>query len=210
MQNKVIVVFAHAGEKEMFNRHLPYWRQHNLPIILSTPKDAPLEVPIPTIRCGTSGHSGQGALNRVIEAFKAMLLTHYDVFLFAECDCVIFRKPPEHPGEGMTAFVFGNAEERFAAKQFPHGLWYFDRKTIKGLLFAIAYSPQVFEGGYGDRWLGALCQIAGLKIWHEATCFSRNSLDRPEFIRDAKFAYQNGAWWIHGIKTEEMLRQVIS
>ncbi len=65
--------------------------------------------------------------------------------------------------------------------------------------------------GSPDMFLGLIVDRAQMR-WEDIGCgtFSRNTIHSPEDIALARKAIANGAWFIHGIKSREVLEAILA
>lgn len=207
-----LAIAARAAEAETLNRHWVYYCATGIPIIGVTPSDEPASFKegVPVIYAGKAGHHGPDAIARLQNAYRALLQTPYMNFALLEYDCVIFREDIVFPVEGIMSNIMFSNDPAFQEKKFPHGMWTMSRHTMSMLLRTMEEHPEVAESGMGDRYIAVIARLAGVPLLHEPKSYSRNSLDKPEFIVQAREALKNGAKWIHGIKTKEQLDAVLS
>jgi hypothetical protein len=124
-----------------------------------------------------------------------------------EYDSVFLKKPPEHPGGLHTRLAGGPLGGKFKAQRFYHTPWWADREAAaiiveegNNLIIEEEYengSPDVFLGLIADR-------RPDLKI-SESHTWSCNGNDFQNRKEHAARAIDEGAWYLHGIRTREEL-----
>lgn len=210
--DRLIVVMAH-GEKSAqatFCRHLPFWRAHELPMLVFSPEDNPVTTGITTIKLGKASHHSAEANKR----FRLMLDLLYDFpqhrFVFFEYDSICLdRRLPLHPkAVGVFGNVFNNSDPKFAGSQFVHPPLMFNRETIGRILKSCRNIPDSSGFGFWDRWLGLVCDQGRIPMYSYGPAgYSENTI--PEGSALARDAVSSGAVMIHGIKTAGVLDMLV-
>jgi hypothetical protein len=104
------------------------------------------------------------------------------------------------PQLGFCGNIFVEKEACFMAYRYCNPPWAIDRGSILKIWEAATRWPDIYEGGYADRYFSALAMIAGVPILpHLPTGYSQGHVTE-EHIRDLKSAIYGGATMIHGIK----------
>lgn len=201
------------GEKSAqatFDRHLPFWRAHELPILVFTPEDNPVKTGLTTIKLGKASHHSAEANKR----FRLMLDLLYDLpqqrFAFFEYDsiCLDRRLPRHPPSVGVFGNVFNNSDPKFAGSQFVHPPLMFDRETVHRILVSCRYIPDSAEFGFWDRWLGLVCDTGRIPMYsYGPEGYSENTV--AEGSASARAAVCGGAIMIHGIKAAGVLDMLV-
>jgi len=208
------VIAAHSAAGDAILRHLPFWRSSGLETCIYFSDEIPAHVAaeVPTARIlGPSGHTGEASIQRIKELLRRAVsnAVHHQTnhVLIGEYDVVAFRPPPVDapPPMVVMAPLHPNGDDRFSAPFYPHVFWRMSRETCRHLCGVAFEMPDTAEHSMGDRWFAALCAKAGVNLVNDAGMFSRNSLDRPEYIAGAQRCLAEGGWAVHGVKTKEML-----
>lgn len=205
-----IVVVAHPGVNEIIHLHEPFWRKTGLPIIgvdhvgggCTWANGNPFALQIG----GPPDSKKHRWVDRFLEIINwCTVHTNYDDFLITEYDGVIVRKPPAHPG-GIVGTLAGHKSDGFLAKSFYHCPWWMDRPSAEDFLrrARIMLDFNLSEHGFIDRFLGAYGELYGVPI-QQMNTYSRNTIESPEEIEDARKAVAENCWFIHGIKSKEVL-----
>lgn len=200
----LLVVFAYAGMDEMIERHWPTWEKSGCDILLCFPVDAPCKRG--GLAFDTSCHYGAPLMRRTFAAFKHVLQLGYDTYYFIEADSVCIGEAPQRLLYGVQCFAWNNSDPQFKAKRYLHWPWGMNRKTLTQLEAVCKYYPPSAEQGFPDRLLGLICEENEIPTMHRPDlAYSRNRLDTPEYVAQAREAIKNGAKFIHGVKTQQDL-----
>lgn len=134
----------------------------------------------------------------------------FERFALCEYDCIFVRPIPDDL-PGLAATRVGQRSQGFHGRWYYHCPWIFSLDAAKQFLM---YANRMMEcgldeGGFIDRFIGLQDDLYGPAIF-AAPNYSQNSIDRPEFIREAQSAVQRpDCFALHGIKTHEQLHAVI-
>lgn len=137
-------------------------------------------------------------------------LRSYDVLCLSEPDAIFLKPIPTHCG-GLMATCSGGNSPGFLGSFFCHGPWVFDRHTaFKAIEFGKRMIARgLIEKGFPDRFWGLFCDLYGVQFTPFGPgTYSQNRLDRPEYIEGARKAVKSGAFYLHGLKTQEELTAV--
>jgi hypothetical protein len=136
------------------------------------------------------------------------LVRHYDAILVTEYDVIFPRPLPAHTGGLITALA-GHRSEGFLSENFYHSPWWVDRPTANAMLTfgQRLLKLQMIEHGFIDRWIGLLAELYDIPVT-AANAYTQNSIDRPQFISEAREAITKGAYCVHGLKTMDQVRAV--
>ena len=95
--------------------------------------------------------------------------------------------------------------DKFFHTPFVMG-WEICRRIIKyGEAMLLA---ELLEQGYPDRFLGLMVDLHYLPWSDIPGTYTQNTIDRPEYVLEARKAIADGAWYIHGVKTAAQLKAV--
>jgi hypothetical protein len=208
MKDPLLVVFTYEGQNEMLDRHWKGYEKHfGEHILLSFPTDAPC--PRGGVCFNKSQHYGKELMERIYKTLRLVTMMPYDMIYCIEGDSIILSKPPEILSSGLHCFLWNNTENRFKAKHYPHWPWAANKPTLSAIVQLMRFRLEE-EEGFPDRQMGLICEDNEIPMIHRSDiCYSRNRLDRPEYIEEAREAIKNGAMFIHGIKTKEEFDAVI-
>ncbi len=198
---------AYGGEDEIVDRHWPTWERAECDIWLSFPVDDPCRRG--GLAFNKSQHHGSEVMARIFKTYEFMLKTNYETFYMIEYDSICLRKAPRKLPGGLHAFLWNNGGGEFKATQYPHYAHGMNRATLTKLsLMAKRFDPCI-EQGFQDRAIGFICEQTAIPMIHRPDlCHSRNRIDTPEYIEQAKAAIASGVTFVHGCKTEQDLRNI--
>jgi hypothetical protein len=194
-------------------RHWDYFQRQKADIeIVIVTEDKPCQVPpgVKKMAIGVDKYLDAEHLpSRLLNTIASLLQSPWDTLIMCEYDTVIFNRiKVEEMNSDVSSHLAGQRE----SYRFFHNPWLFKRdaairfvdegrKVIaegKCTWNSAESSPDVFFGTVCDR----LKLWVGLNLW---TQYSRNSLDVPGHLEEAREAYRGGVDVIHGIKTAKEL-----
>lgn len=215
MKDRALVVFTFAGQQEMINRHLPFFRNGEADIIIISPCDAPVLVPNDTIglQLGRSEYCGEGLMRRTEQGLRLVASWGYDTIAAIEGDSIVLGPVPPSEKFGLDCFLWPNNERTYKAKEYCHWPWIMGNLTARVVVdrFAEMLAADDYEGGVPDRVLGLACETMGMEMRHRPDlAYSQNRIREERFIREARTAIRNGARFVHGIKEERELEAVLA
>ena len=148
---------------------------------------------------------------RTFWTFKHVLRLGYDTYWFVEGDSIATAKAPTKLTDGIHCFRWENYQTEFRAKTFLHWALGLNRKSLTQLAEASDLYNPAQEQGFPDRLIALICEEQGIKIHHRPDIsYSRNRLDRPEYVQQAQEAIRNGASFVHGLKTQDDLNTLFA
>jgi len=210
--NPIVIILPHKAAQETFDRHLPFWEWHGLPVVVAQSSDAPVETRHQQFTYGPSCHSGADAINKikaVLHWFAKSGHSHAAIF---EYDSLLLQKRIEFPN-GLTGVLMPNTEpSRFMAPRYPLVPWTVDRASVLRLLEITDRYPTIMEEGAGDRFMAAICQVAGVPVLPFSPPGYGEGTIQPLFSPTAGLlldALQHGARAIHGIKDKAALDFIV-
>lgn len=203
-------VFSYQGGTEIVKRHLPLWQLHSDFVILVYPEDSPSVVEgVEMIAFGKSNKYGNECLKRQLNGMRYALHRAADYYVFLEYDAFLLQRP--RPRVGIQANVFYSMEYAFHAPRFYHFPWIFDAAALQYFVDRATCEP--FEKGFVDRWVAAQT-IAMDLAWFDLAAakegYSRNTIRSSQEIQEAVGLAKRGAYAFHGIKTPELLNQILA
>lgn len=212
--NALVTIMAHGEShaQQTFFRHLPFWRAHGLPILVTCPENSKVAAPasLPMLTIGRASHHDAEANRRFRTLLGILARTEYDRHIIFEYDSLCIS--PELPDEVLhSRGLFGNVfnalpgDARFTAGQYIHPPLIVDRETLNRLLESAPDVPDESEGGFWDRWLGKLCEVARVKPKSFGDLgYSQNTIEEHH-LNDAEMAARDKAVFFHGVKTSRTL-----
>lgn len=210
----VLYVMSFPGGNQTFLRHLPWFQKARIPIIGVGTNDGKCEFGnVPFIYIGKNTYAdGDHHPVRFIGVLQHFLSTKYHRAVVVEYDAIFLKPIPDFGPPYVAGTIAGHKSPGFLADNFYATPWITNQITAAIIVKAGLAMLKVGlnEKGFLDRWLGLLFQLYDLPVANAAGfSYCRNSIDRPEYVQEAREAIQSGnCCYIHGIKTAEQLRQV--
>lgn len=207
-----VMIQAHRGEQDLFKANLPYFMVSGGRILCVDADDAPMAV-VPNgiehktvsvpMRTGKRFHA-----ERLLKVFQSAIATGESDVLLTECDSV-FVKVPESVPEGFGCFVAGYCPPEWKCGDWPflHPPFYMRREVAQRWVEAASRIIETDVGnGTPDVFAGMVCVQAGIPI-NQLNVYSTNGLDMraKSKLVEARKAFLNGVWHIHGIKRHDHL-----
>lgn len=221
MSRTLLVIMSHAGANEMVVRLMPHYERSGCDILGIGRIGSVWPASPSLIGFRNEGqdcyNDGTSQLVRFLDVLEFVLSradkSPYGQFAIIEWDTLLVREMPMWATEipyGLTGTHAGGRSEGFHTDNFFHCPWLISRRTASDIL---QYGHRLLragltESGFLDRWLGMLCQIYDIPVGAERNAYTKNSLDRPEYIEQARAAIKAGAWAVHGVKSESQLAQL--
>lgn len=218
MSDTLLVVLAHSGAQDCLYRHWPFWEKAECDILGVGREDTQLTWPHPNgthnfvgkIDIGKESYAaGDNHLRRFLEVLRfGVHETNYEAFCIIEYDCLLFNALPDwHGGGGMITTLAGGRSDGFHAPSFFHTPWHMDRDTAEKMIVwgNNMLNCGLLEHGFLDRWLGLMHALYGFEII-ESAWYSRNTIEFPDNIEEAKKAIERGAPGVHGVKSADVFR----
>lgn len=133
----------------------------------------------------------------------------YDRYAISEYD-VCFVRPIPYYLPPFVATRAGQKSPGFCGQYYYHCPWILSGNAACQLLTQgrKMLKAGIDESGHIDRFIGLFDDLYDAQIQSGAN-YSRNSLDRPEYIREAQEAVKNPECFaVHGVKTPDQLEAV--
>lgn len=213
MSRKALVVFTYSGQQQMLERHLPFFRKGGADIILVSPRDEPVTAPddCTALNVGSSEHYGQSLMQRMNIGIKCAA-ADYDTIAVVEGDSIVLGPIHDAQPEGIDCFLYDSEQPPWKAPHYVHWPWLMSRKTAMRVAaeFHTLISLKDIERGFPDRMLGYAAHRAGIPLRHRPDItYSRNLIDTPEYVAQARDAIAGGAVFVHGVKTQAHLDAIL-
>ncbi len=203
----LVVIQAHGKAQAIFDRHLPLWLHHNVPILVQCPEDDPVITALPKIAVGKSSHDGPFSYDRMVALLDALLETPADSFMVCEYDSFCLSRTLRI----LPGVLAGNMWDDFdppgywGSNRYPNPPWLFDRQVARDLKLAAASSPSI-EGGHADRLLAYWAKRAQIPLVALGSLGYSEFTIGPDKQTPCLEAVRNGARFIHGVKSEQLLK----
>lgn len=225
MKDTLLAIHSYAGANGMVKLLWPYYKMSGCDILGIGRTNAKCEWPelVPSVDVGEDPfkpwceHRSDNLPRRLIETLEVCLNDYpqYHDYCIVEWDS-IFVKPLESHTGGLVSVpcVVGKPwkDIGFTSNVSFLGPWWFDKTTA---LQAIATGRMLLDQGkieFGspDFFLGLIADISGFK-YSALPVYFQMALDHPRFVGEARQHYQDrDVFYIHGIKTPQMLESVVS
>lgn len=216
----LLVIMAHAGANDMVSKLFPFYERAGCDI-LGIGRIGSIWPSGPRlIGFRNEGqdcyNDGTSQLTRFIDTLDFVTsrrdVSPYTGFCIAEWDTVFFQPIGEWATKvpnGLEATLAGGRSDGFRASRYFHGPWRINDFTARSMIHVgrKLLAAGLTEQGFLDRWLGLMCDLYPIEFTPSPN-YSRNSLDRPEYIDQARAAIKAGAWAVHGVKDQHMLAQL--
>jgi hypothetical protein len=218
-------IFTYPGGNAALARHWPYFlgQGADYNVVITTTEICEVPEDVRTLVVGDNRYiEGPHLPNRLLDTMATLLLRPWSELILCEYDTVFFR--PIDLAQLWTVASYRAGSQTFGSKalSFYHNPWVFTRPVA--IAFLARGREEIKNGLCPDRgrgqpstpecspdvFFGAICeslQVPVQSLWYE---YSRNDLDRPDYLDEARQAYRNGAQVIHGIKTKEQLNFIMS
>lgn len=197
------VINGYGGMQETFDRHMPFWQSHGLPILVNTPANDPLTSKHPRIVFGYSSYCGPYTPPRWINLFNELVKKPHSHFVIFEYDSLCLLKKIK-PTNGWRGIACHNSDFRkFLSGRYAMAPWVVDKQSLFLMLSAFNRYPDCLEHGSDDRFCAALAMIAGVPILnHTEGVFTDNTIMPSRFPELAHCIEHHDVRWIHGVKCQ--------
>lgn len=203
------IISAHAEAQEVFDRHVPIWKNNDSENMVYCPSNSVVKTDLPLLSWGDKGHHGEASLKRYLQLFRWMDNWDYDLFAIQEYDSFCLSKELPMPtlgSIGANVFFNNNPESEFKGSKYLHYPLVIPKSIIRLLVCTIRANDHMAEHGFFDRWLGYWCDRERQTIcdwsqgghgWSENTITDASKIPKHTTL-------------IHGVKTKEVLDKILS
>lgn len=211
-----LVVHSCRSADETFQRHMPFYTKTGFDVYgvgrVDNPSSFPLGVKNFNIGLDQRIHK-DNLVRRFVDTFKFCLESRmfalYSDFCVVEYDCLFFKPLPKHPG-GLVATLAGYAVPGALATKFYHCPWWADRAMAEIIVDEgqKLLDQKIYELGSPDFFLGLICDrraISPITI----PFYSRNTIEPGWQMAEARQAYLDGVYGMHGVKTKATLDSIV-
>lgn len=219
MNNITTVIFAHVDAIETIKRHIPIWKAYTDNLLFVSPKDNPLTLEgFDCLSIEKREHHGPHALKRHLFAMKVALNYESDFYVFLEYDAIMLKRPEPRPiiqGNLFNERFINNEDKIKTGFCFLHFPWIFPAEKLKDFTSKVDLSVEdhvSYEKTYShDIWLMQKLIKHNFEVKNllGSEGFSSNSIDTPKKLSSAKSLIEKGAYALHGIKTEDVLKEIL-
>lgn len=197
-----VLVMAHndPAARATYERHKGLYGEHTV----FSPIDKRLGVPNEQ-SYGRASHHGAQSIMRFKHALA--ICTHHGEAVLHEYDSVAWGGYDACDKEGVWCNLFRDtqASRKFKGTHFTHPPLVFRGNALAKIMAIAPRIPNDAECGFWDRWLGYVCEIAGVPMydfWEAGLGFSRNTIE-PHDDKAFKHAIEEGRRFFHGVKRKE-------
>lgn len=210
---RILAIQTFPGGSAAVRRHYPYYEAAGADKILGiTTEGGGCYWPTPDqVVIGPDSYvRGAHLCQRLIDTIAACLIFGPKEIIVAEYDTLFFHPIPALP-PGLTMNPTGGGGPEFLGKTFYHGPWCMGADTARTVveLGRVMIAQNDIEHGWPDRFIGWLAEKHPVPV-HSGVFknYSRNTLDQPEYLAEARAAIAGGAHAVHGVKTPEQLEAI--
>ena len=203
------IILAHGKAKEITELHKITWDRYLDSYEVISPEDDPAKIiHTKTNLSGLSEHCGYHTVERQRYAFE--LASKHPVSAIIEYDVILLDRLPI-PND-MELFAAKRCEDgqTFVSKWYAHCPWVITQNTAE---LIASYKDKFYDATYGDRWLAAVCDDAGIKhqtIPNSYSPFGGNVYNCREERAMLHEINRKNARYIHGNKKYETSKQIIT
>lgn len=218
MSKETIYYMTHAGRSSESLLLLKHWGRFDIPIVVFTPKNSGIpQTKNMHVEWGDCGPMGEPMYTRIIHALEMMVDSQDDHALFVEfdCMCLLPHITWRNGLHGSIQLRYYEHALQFMAERYVTPPYMLDRNSAIKMLAVAKEYPEVQEGGYADRLLSALANLAGVPIQDfPERSWSKLTVDperlTPPMKLSLDIAASQGVKWYHFIKTKEQFDFVLS
>ncbi len=217
----LLAIMSYAKANATVARHFPWWLRSECDMIGVGHIDTECVWPehprfIGSIRCQKDSYAvGDNHILRFIDVLRHFLhspdLKGYGAICVIEYDGIFLKPFPRiRPGEIIMKLA-GNRDGDFRGSKYWHTPWAMDRIMAGKILTwgKAMHAAGLIEHGFIDRWLGLMFDLHGVDVTDTGCAtYTQNTIDNQEKILECRRAVENGAWYVHGIKSAEVLQAI--
>lgn len=213
----VLAIQSFPGANKTVLRHFPYYEKSGADQIIGIgTSDGKCEWPegVMVENIGADLYCvGSHLPKRFLRTLEYMLtMTRHETLAVCEYDTLFFREIPKDLPIGLTAHYAGGKPAGCHCNQFWHGVWCMDRVTA--VMMVQAGYHLIEEGKVDpspDCFIGQIVEAAEIPAHKDILkSYSRNTIHGNQWISEARYAIEHGAVCIHGIKSQEVLQEIIA
>lgn len=200
--NPLVTIIGHGKAQAVFQRHMLFWKRHELPMLVCCPKDDPIEIGLERFLVSTSEGAGSLAHLRLHQLLLHLSQSEHSHHVIFEYDSFSLKAKLDFDN-GFFANVQDNAErERFIAHRYANFPWVIDAVSLKKMLEIALQYPAMTEHGHNDRWVSALAFLANVPLMHFRPKGASTDVWNDGNFKQLAEAVKAGATMIHGVKSE--------
>lgn len=212
----LMAVHSYPGANPIVARHWQYYHNAGADQIIGIGTEGsgcewPENIPTASIGVnrymdGKSDHLCRRFIQTIEECFMNGM--EWDHLCIIEYDAIFLKPMPRDLPAGIVAHLAGGTPAGCTCTRFYHCPWIMDRETARRVISCgkQMIAERDIELGSPDCFLGKMIDRFSLPITDcPFPVYSRNSLDIPAHLEEAKQAVKSGAVMIHGVKDAKML-----
>lgn len=217
----ILFIHSYPGANEPVKRHWEYYKRSGCSRIIGVaPVEGQCEWPeeVPEIRIGDGKYmNGDNLPKRLMETVIYSVMKfggENETICIAEYDTIFLRPVPDF--KGVAAFRAGGQTFGSKASCFYHNPWMFDCESGERLAREMRKILDEGHCGYGtpesspDVFFGYACERLGIDVQQLLYEYSRNTIDNPQYLEEARQHIKEGCHVVHGVKTKDQLEFITS
>lgn len=216
MSDTILYVHSHAPRDEQVQWSFPYYQLSGWPIVGVVPENQAHEFPegALTLKYGKSGYvDTPHIIERLLFTLEHFLTQPQEYCAIIEYDGLFLRKPPVMPPYQYASphtvgpMPYAGLKSKFGGYGQP---WMMNKETAKNVIQVGKGLLSVgdIERGSPDMFIGyVIVDKLGIK-WTPINTFHVNGGALTERMKEAEHAVRNGAWFVHGFRTQEELEHL--
>jgi hypothetical protein len=202
------IILAHGKANAVTNLHKITWDRYFDSYEILSPEDDPAFLTnVKTNTRGRSEHNGAHTIERQRYAFE--LASKHPVATVIEYDTILLDRLPIPNDMELLACQRCEDGQTFVSHWYAHCPWVVTAKTAETIA---SYIDKFTEAKYGDRWLAAVCDDAGISHRTLPNSYSPHggnvhTINEVTTIRN--LVNSDSVSYIHGNKEITLSRQII-
>ena len=211
---RVLMLQTYPGANGRILAHFPYYRTSGCEKVVGVVTEGggcfwPTK---DTVTIGPDRYaSGSHLPMRLLKSIEHGLALKADTIVVSEWDCLFFKPIPRDLPKGLVMTRTGGNSPGFEGQSFYHPPWIMDSSTAKEVL-AVGYKLVAdgrIEQGFPDRFIGLVAEVGGITVHGDIISrYTQNTIDRPEWVAEARAARRGGCHAVHGVKTQAVLNAI--
>lgn len=210
---RILCVQTYPGATEAVKRHFPHYEKSGADRVIGiTTEGGICYWPTDDVKAiGPNGYAQLGHLpNRLLRTLEYALSQGADEIIVAEYDALFFQPISSPFPDGLVMNKTGGGSPGFIGSGFFHPPWMMSAPTARRVIEVgdDLLRRGMIEQGFPDRFIGLVADQGIPVIQNFFRSYSRNTLDQPQYLEEARLARESGAHVIHGFKTAAQLAHV--
>jgi hypothetical protein len=221
----LVAVCGYAGDSNQVRALLPYMLHHQCPVVVLSPKDAPIlskhvatRPELTYLQGGLKGYIGQVSLDRQVEHLKLLLTFPHEYFLVNDSDSVVLtphlpRYLYKEPNVVWSNIVSDEMHPRDPGYSFPRLAfqppYFLNRKSVQALVDAAPKVETNPRTPFIDWCMMAWSVAAGLAYKgfpDGASCGTTGNSEGLELM--SNLVRNHGRVFIHSVKEHRVIQRL--